>query len=124
MQLSISISDNQIESCFFFQALREAVRRSRSDEAPATVLDTYMFLIEKVIMRNESRLQDALATCDEALSLLPTYAKLYSAKGVILLKMNRTSEALPLLMVRPGYPVRVLLPYSVSCVLPSSPLLY
>ena len=60
-------------------------------------METYEFLIEQVIMRNESRLGDALTVCEEALSLYPSFAKLYTIKGRILLKMNRTKEALPVL---------------------------
>ena len=35
--------------------------------------------------------------CNSAISVLPHHAKLYAVKGGILLKMNRTSEALSVL---------------------------
>ena len=57
-------------------------------------METYEFLIEQVIMKNESRLQDALKVSKEALLLYPNFAKLYAIKGRILLKLNRTKEAL------------------------------
>ena len=62
-------------------------------------METYLFLIEKVIMRDQSRLQDALRLCEEAMSLYPNFAKLYGVKGNILLKMNRIEEAISVLEI-------------------------
>ena len=62
-------------------------------------METYAFLIEKVILRNEKRLQDALDMVEKALKDYPTIAQVYSIKGNILLKMNRNEEALQLLQI-------------------------
>ena len=63
------------------------------------MVETYAFLIEKVILRNEKRLHDALDLVEKALKDYPTIAQVYSMKGNILLKMNRNEEALQLLQI-------------------------
>lgn len=55
------------------------------------------YLLISVISSNQSRFEEALGMCDEAISIHPHHAKLYAVKGGILLKMNRTTEALSVL---------------------------
>ena len=64
-----------------------------ADSTGEKVIDTYMFLIDNVILRNKSRLPDALQLVDEALSTYPTYGRLYVKKGVLLAQLNRAKEA-------------------------------
>ena len=63
------------------------------DSTGAKVVETAAFLIEKVIMRSEPRYEDALALCAEMLVDYPTHARLYSLKGYVLFKLNRSREA-------------------------------
>lgn len=81
------------------QAFLKAIEYGAADNTGGKVVETYAFLIEKVILRNEKRLQDALDLVEKALKDYPMYAQLYSIKGTILLKMNRNEEALELLQI-------------------------
>ena len=64
-----------------------------ADSTGEKVIDTYTFLIDSVILRNKSRLPDALQLVDQALETYPKYARLYAMKGIILNKLNRTKRA-------------------------------
>ena len=57
-------------------------------------METYAFLINSVILRNETRVYEALELCETALETYPNYAQLFIVKGSILLKLNRTHEAI------------------------------
>ena len=81
------------------QAFLKAIEFGAADNTGGKVVETYAFLIEKVVLRNEKRLQDALDLVEKGLKDYPTYAQLYSIKGTILLKMNRNEEALDLLQI-------------------------
>lgn len=83
----------------YAQALLKAIEFGAEDNTGAKIVETYAFLIDKVILRNENRLQDALHLVEKALEDYPTYAQLYSMKGNLLLKMNRNEEALQLLEI-------------------------
>lgn len=50
-------------------------------------------MIEKVIMRNESRFGEALEVCEQALQEYPNSGPLFTTKGNVLLKLNRVEEA-------------------------------
>ena len=75
----------------------KAIELGPNDNTVGKILETYKFLVYKVILRNESRLQDALDLCETALTTYPGYAHLYALKGNVLLRMNRAQEALPIL---------------------------
>lgn len=76
------------------QAFRKSIELAVHDSTGEKVVESYAFLIDKIILRNTSRLQDALDLCEKALTIYPTYATLYSMKGKLLWKMNRTEEAI------------------------------
>ncbi len=50
-------------------------------------------MIEKVILRNKSRLLDALEVCEQGILEHPNSGPLFTTKGSILLMLNRTEEA-------------------------------
>ena len=80
--------------CSSLQAFRKSIVLGLNDSAADKVIETYIFLIDKIVLRNSSRLQDALDLCEQALVTYPTYATLYGMKGKLLFKLNRTEEAI------------------------------
>ncbi len=70
------------------------------DITGTAVLETYEFLINKVILREEGkRYQDALDLWNEAQEKYPDYAIVYGHKGVLLYKMGRRKEAVKVLEI-------------------------
>ena len=76
-----------------FQAFRKAVELGVADSTGQKVIETYEFLIDKVILRNGSRLHDAMELVNQALQTYPKYARLFAMKGVLLYKLNQTKAA-------------------------------
>ena len=70
------------------------------DSTGQKVIETYVFLIENVILRNGSqRLNDALELVNRALETYPRYAQLFAMKGVLLYKLNQAKTALEFMEV-------------------------
>lgn len=82
------------------QAFRKAIELGVTDSTGQKVIETYIFLINNVILRDGSqRLNDALELVNQALESYPTYATLYATKGVLLYKLNQTKSALEFLEI-------------------------
>ena len=76
------------------QAFRKAIKLGPLDSTGGKVIETLEFLLNKVILRDSKRLPDALELVEEVMTVYPTYAKLYSLKGILLQKLNQTKLAI------------------------------
>lgn len=82
------------------QALRTAVAVGTKDSTATKVLETYIFLVNSVVLRKGkvvSRYDDALELWEQAIAAYPKYAAPYGWKGTVLYKMGRVQEAAELL---------------------------
>lgn len=74
------------------QPLIKAIKLGRTAASSNKMSDAY-HLLSSVIATNISRLPEALSTCNEGLQLYPS-GKLQTTKCSILLKLNRTRQAI------------------------------
>ena len=76
------------------QAFRKAIKLGSLDSTGGKVIETLEFLLDKVILKDNKRLHDALELVEDVMTAYPTYAKLYNLKGIILQKLNQTKSAI------------------------------
>ena len=70
----------------------------KEDSTVTVVLETYQFLINKVILRKgKERYEDALALWDQAIDAYPDYPIVSAYKGALLYELKRKKEAVELL---------------------------
>lgn len=68
------------------------------DSTGTKVIETLVFLLNKVVLRHNDRYEDALELVEQALVHYPNYAQLYSMKGIYLQKLGRSQSALEFLL--------------------------
>lgn len=74
------------------------------DDTLAKLLETYRFLVKVVLMKNESKLPQALGIVESALATYPEVAELHSLKANVLIHMGRHQEALDALNIASSTP--------------------
>ena len=71
----------------------KAISFGTTDDTLGKLLETYEFLIKVVLMKNESKLPQALTVLNDALQEYPNVVTLHTLRANVLTTMDRVAEA-------------------------------